>query len=256
MATLKDIMAKKEFLAAGLMSGTSMDGIDAAIVRLPAGRDNASVELVAYLSQPYPDELRSSLKELAFGGQCSAEELATLHTGVAVSFANAFFSVCREAGVDPKSVDFIGSHGQTVAHVPPTPELSSPLTGTLQLGPPGVIAALSNVTTVGDFRSADMALGGQGAPLAPYADYLLRRSDSESRIILNIGGIANVTYLAKSGGADEVIAFDTGPGNMILDELYRVLFPDKGRFDENGVIAASGTPSESLVENVSCFLIF
>lgn len=256
MATLKEIMTRKKFLAAGLMSGTSMDGIDAAIVRLPASRDDASVELVAYSSQPYPDVLRSSLKELAFGGQCSAEELATLHTGVAVSFANAFFAVCREADVDPSSVDFIGSHGQTVAHVPPTPGQSTPLTGTLQLGSPGVIAALSRVTTVGDFRSADMALGGQGAPLAPYVDYLLRRSDLESRIILNIGGIANVTYLPRKGGADEVIAFDTGPGNMILDELYRVLFPDKGRFDENGVIAASGSSAESLVDAFLAFSYF
>ena len=256
MAMLKDIMSKKKFLAAGLMSGTSMDGIDAALVRLPAGRDDPAAELVAYHSSPYPDELRSTLKEIAFGGQCGAEDMATLHTSVAVSFANAFFAVCREANIDPKSVDFIGSHGQTVAHVPPTPEQSTPLIGTLQLGSPGVIAALSRVTTVGDFRSADMALGGQGAPLAPYADFLLRRSSSENRIILNIGGIANLTYLPRSGGADEVIAFDTGPGNMILDELYRVLFPDKGGFDEDGIVAASGTPSESLVETFLDFSYF
>jgi anhydro-N-acetylmuramic acid kinase len=101
-----------------------------------------------------------------------------------------------------------------------------------------------------------MALGGQGAPLAPYADFLLRRSSSENRIILNIGGIANLTYLPRSGGIDEVIAFDTGPGNMILDELYRVLFPDSGGFDENGVVAESGTPSESLLATFLDFSYF
>jgi len=131
---------------------------------------------------------------------------------VAVSFSNAFFAVCRAANVDPKSVDFIGSHGQTVAHVPPGPDRRSPIAGTLQIGPPGMIAALSGVTTVGDFRSADIALGGQGAPLVPFADFLLRRSKTENRVVLNIGGIANVTYLPRNCGLCEVIAFDTGPG--------------------------------------------
>jgi anhydro-N-acetylmuramic acid kinase len=110
-----------------------------------------------------------------------------------------------------------------------------------------MIAALSGVTTVGDFRGGDVALGGQGAPLAPCADFLLRRSKTESRIVLNIGGIANVTYLPMGCGIDEVIAFDTGPGNMILDELYRVLYAGQGSFDRAGAKAASGLASESLV---------
>jgi anhydro-N-acetylmuramic acid kinase len=247
MPTLRDLFDKKDFLAVGLMSGTSMDGVDAALVRIPAGRGDSRVELVAFETQPYPEELRTSLMEVAFGEQCTAEDLATLHTAVAVSFCNAFFAVCAKGKTDSSKVDFIGSHGQTVAHVPPSPRRASPIAGTLQLGPPGMIAALTGVTTVGDFRGGDIALGGQGAPLAPCADFLLRRSQTESRIVLNVGGIANVTYLPKGCGMDEVIAFDTGPGNMILDELYRVLYPGKGSFDRSGAVAASGLASESLV---------
>jgi anhydro-N-acetylmuramic acid kinase len=247
MTKFRDLINRNEFLAVGLMSGTSMDGVDAALVRMGAGADESRVSLVAFESQPYPAELRSSLMEIAFGDQCTAEDIASLHTAVAVSFSSAFFEVCRKAKIKAAAVDFIGSHGQTVAHVPPSPDQVQPVSGTLQLGPPGMIAALSGVTTVGDFRSGDLALGGQGAPLAPFADFLLRRSKSESRIILNIGGIANITYLPKNCGIDEVIAFDTGPGNMILDELYRVLYPTQGSFDRSGSRAASGLASESLV---------
>ncbi|MBP2680166.1 MAG: hypothetical protein H6Q78_29 [Candidatus Krumholzibacteriota bacterium] len=247
MTTLRELFDKSDFLAVGLMSGTSMDGVDAALVRFSSARGETGVELVAFETQPYPEELRSSLMELAFGEQCTAEDLATLHTAVAVSFSNAFFAVCARGKVPPAKVDFIGSHGQTVAHLPPSPGLSTPIAGTLQLGPPGMIAALSGVTTVGDFRGGDVALGGQGAPLAPCADFLLRRSKTENRIVLNIGGIANVTYLPKGCGIDEVIAFDTGPGNMIVDELYRVLYPGQGPFDRAGATAASGLASDSLV---------
>jgi anhydro-N-acetylmuramic acid kinase len=256
MTKFRDLFDRTEFRAVGLMSGTSMDGVDAALVRMGTGLDEPVVSLLAFDSQPYPRELRSSLMEIAFGDQCTAEDLASLHTAVAVSFSSAFFGVCRKAKIEPSSVDFIGSHGQTVAHVPPSPEQVQPVSGTLQLGPPGMIAALSGVTTVGDFRCGDLALGGQGAPLAPFADFVLRRSKSESRVILNIGGIANVTYLPKNCGVDEVIAFDTGPGNMILDELFRVLYPSEGSFDRSGARAASGLASESLVGTFLGFEFF
>lgn len=256
MTTLRELFAKDEFLAVGLMSGTSMDGVDAALVRVRASRDHPALALLAFESEPYPDELRSTLMEIAFGDTCTAEDLATLQTSVAVTFSKAFFGVCRQAGVDPKTVDFIGSHGQTVAHVPPSADGRVTIAGTLQLGPPGMIAALSGVTTVGDFRSADIAIGGQGAPLVPYADFLLRRSDAESRVLLNIGGVANLTYLPKSCGICEVIAFDTGPGNMIIDELYRVLYPTGGPYDRSGAKSATGFASESLVETFLGFEYF
>jgi anhydro-N-acetylmuramic acid kinase len=243
---IQKMLAKDTFLAVGLMSGTSMDGIDAALVVIPNGDDLSGLELVAFAVSPYPDELKASLRDVAFGEQCTAEDIAVLHTSVATAFAHAFHGVCRKAGVE--DVDFIGSHGQTIAHVPPAKDGMTLISGTLQLGPPGMIAALTGVTTVGDFRVADMALGGQGAPLAPYVDFLLRKSRTKDRIILNIGGIANLTYLPKNCGLGEVIAFDAGPGNMVLDELYRVLYPKELGYEKLGAHVASGRPSQSLVD--------
>ncbi len=243
---LSALVARKEFTAVGLMSGTSMDGVDAALVAIDADADAPTVALREFATLEYPDELRVELADAAFGHELTAEDIATLHTSVAVAFAGAFFEVCRRAGIEPDSAHFIGSHGQTVAHVPPTPD-GSPVVGSLQLGPPGMIAALTNVTTVGDFRAGDLALGGQGAPLAPYADFLLRRSDDHSRVILNIGGIANLTHLPSGCARGEVIAFDTGPGNMVLDELFRVLFAGEGAYDENGARAARGNVSADLL---------
>jgi anhydro-N-acetylmuramic acid kinase len=242
------LAGKDRVLAVGLMSGTSMDGVDAAIVTMDMDPLHPRVELKTFISLPYPDELRESLADVAAGAQVTAEDIAMLHSSVAVAFANAFFAVCREGRVDVHSVDFIGSHGQTVAHVPPGS--GAPVAGTLQLGPPAMIAALTGVTTVGDFRSGDVAIGGQGAPLAPYGDYMLRRSDKTNRTILNIGGISNLHYLPKSGVREDVIAFDAGPGNMVSDALFQALFPGQGTYDEDGVHAMAGTPSEEIVERL------
>jgi len=238
------IAGKDRLLAVGLMSGTSMDGVDAAVVAMDADAEHPRVALRAFSAQPYPEELRESLADLAAGGQATGEEVATLHSGVAVAFAGAFFDACRHGGVDARTVDFIGSHGQTVAHVPP--QGGAVVAGTLQLGPPGMIAALTGVTTVGDFRPADVAIGGQGAPLAPYCDYMLRRRAGAGRVILNLGGISNLTYLPRDGARDGVLAFDAGPGNMVTDGLFRALFPGEGDFDDGGVRAAVGAPSEEV----------
>jgi len=243
---LIQLQKQSEFLAAGLMSGTSMDGIDAAIVGMDADPDSPRVVVREFVTVPYPAELRAALLDLAFGHAVAAEEIATLQTGVAVAFAGAFHEACRRCGVDAKRVDFIACHGQTVAHAPPGPG-SGPIPGTLQLGPPTMVAALTGVTTVGDFRSGDVALGGQGAPLVPYADFLLRRSDTAGRAILNIGGIANVTLLPRACRREDVVAFDTGPGNMVLDALYRTLFPGTGAYDAGGENAARGTVSRDLL---------
>jgi anhydro-N-acetylmuramic acid kinase len=239
---------RDELLAVGLMSGTSMDGVDAALVRMDTGALHPRVELSGFVSVPYPEEMRDALSDLAAGAQVSAEEIATLHSGVAVAFAGAFFAVCRQTKADTRAVDFIGSHGQTVAHVPPGSGAAA--AGTLQLGPPAMIAALTGVTTVGDFRSADVALGGQGAPLAPYCDYLLRRSEKANRVILNLGGISNLTWLPRGARREDVIAFDAGPGNMVSDALFQALFPGHGSYDEDGVRASAGTPSDEIVERL------
>jgi anhydro-N-acetylmuramic acid kinase len=242
------LLDKESFVAVGLMSGTSMDGVDAALVSMDADPDTPGVELLEFATLDYPEELREALVDLAIGHDTTAEEIATLGTGVSVTFAGSFFEVCRRAGMDPAGVDFIGSHGQTIAHVPPVTNSGNPVAGTLQLGSPAIIAALTAVTTVGDFRPGDIAVGGQGAPLTPCADFLLRRSDESSRIILNIGGIANLTYLPKGCSREDVIAFDTGPGNMVVDALFQALFPGEGDYDDRGARARRGAVSKELVD--------
>lgn len=245
---LESLLAKDRFIAAGLMSGTSMDGVDAALISIDNVPDSPDVKLIEFVTLDYPEELRGALEDLAIGGATTAEEIATINTGVGVTFSGSFFEVCRRARIAPETVDFIGSHGQTIAHVPPEANSGSPISGTLQLGAPAVIAALTGVTTVGDFRTADVAIGGQGAPLAPYADFLLRRNRKSSRIILNIGGIANLTYLPKACKREDVVAFDTGPGNMVIDALFRVLYPGEGEFDEKGRRASAGKVSAELID--------
>ncbi|MCI0452198.1 MAG: anhydro-N-acetylmuramic acid kinase [Candidatus Latescibacteria bacterium] len=242
------LVGKDRFTCVGLMSGTSMDGVDAALVAMTANPEHPRVEVIEFSSLPYPDSLRESLADLAGGAAVTAEDVALLSTSVAVAFAGAFFDVCRRAGQEPRAIDFVGSHGQTVAHVPPGS--GSPVAGTLQIGSPAMIAALTGVTTVGDFRSGDVAIGGQGAPLAPYCDFMLRRSHSTNRVILNIGGISNLTYLPKGGSPENVIAFDAGPGNMVVDTLFRALFPARGAYDEDGVRARAGTPVREVVERM------
>jgi len=245
-----DMLSTKKLTAVGLMSGTSMDGVDAALVTIDADLDSPKVELLEFAALDYPEELHEALQDMAIGHETTAEEVATVNTGVGVTFAGGFFEVCRRAGVDPDDVDFIGSHGQTVAHVPPQMNSGSPIAGTLQLGAPSIIAALTGTTTVGDFRSGDVAMGGQGAPLSPYADFVLRRSGDSSRIILNVGGIANLTYLPRACNPEDVVAFDTGPGNMVIDALFQSLFPGEGKFDDNGVRALEGTASRELVDGM------
>jgi len=247
-SSLQRLASKDSFLCVGLMSGTSMDGVDAVLVQMSADRDRPDIELIAFKTTPYPEGLRNSLMDLAMGQACTAEDIGKLGTSVAIAFAAAFFDIVKEVRVEAQQVDFIGSHGQTVAHLSPEEGVDAGTAGTLQLGPPGMIAALTGVTTVGDFRGADMALGGQGAPLAPYADYLLRRSRTKNRIILNIGGIANLTYLPKQCAREDVVAFDTGPGNMIIDALYRAMYPGAGEFDVSGEKALAGQPDPALIE--------
>jgi anhydro-N-acetylmuramic acid kinase len=141
------LQGRDPLLAVGLMSGTSMDGVDAALVRMSVDPLHPRPELAGFVSAPYPDELRESLSDLAAGSQVTAEDIAMLHSSVAIAFAAACFAVCRQTKVDVHTVDFIGSHGQTVAHVPPGS--GADVAGTLQLGPPGMIAALTGITTWG-----------------------------------------------------------------------------------------------------------
>jgi anhydro-N-acetylmuramic acid kinase len=217
-----------EDLYLGLMSGTSMDGIDAALLRLG---DRAPV-LVASLNHPLPEELQRDLRAIALPGNNEIERMGVLDRQLADQFAQAALQLLRDAEADTNEVAAIGCHGQTIRH---RPEGAHPFS--LQIGDPNRIAELTGVTTVADFRRRDMAAGGQGAPLAPIFHNALFRSAEEDRVVLNIGGIANITVLPANAD-DAVTGFDTGPGNTLIDAWAR---KELGQpFDHYGNWAADG----------------
>ncbi len=224
-------------LVAGLMSGTSLDGIDAVVARLTGSGRTLEVEQRAFVSVPYPEALRGLLLRNAAPETSSVYDLSQLNVRLAYAYAEAVRQALAEAGLPPGALDLVGSHGQTMHHIPtPTDCAGYPTTSTLQLGDPSVLANLLGVPVVGDFRVADMALGGQGAPLVPYFDYVYFADPDETRGLLNLGGIANLTVLPRNAGPDAVYAFDTGPANMVVDTLTRRFFNQP--YDADGARAA------------------
>lgn len=240
------LLNKKERIVIGLMSGTSMDGIDSALVDIKAEGTATEFELISFKTFPYPDQLRNDLLDISQPGQGSVDRICRLNFIVGEYFADAVFNICRLTNYDISRVDLIGSHGQTIHHLPDkTTYLNKMIGSTLQIGEPAVIANRTGCITVANFRYADLAQGGQGAPLVPYVDFLRFKSDELNRIILNIGGIANFTVLKKQSTVDDVLAYDTGPGNMVINALMEILYNQQ--YDENGAIALKGRVSEKLL---------
>ncbi|HYF90908.1 MAG TPA: anhydro-N-acetylmuramic acid kinase [Symbiobacteriaceae bacterium] len=247
MKALETIRAKRERLVIGLMSGTSVDGMDAALVRIEGGGAGVRLRLEHFLTVPYEPAVRAAIFALFRPESAGVDVICRANFALGELFARAALKLMHEAGIDPQSVDLIGSHGQTVWHEPvglPWGGLA-PGVSTLQIGEPAVIAERTGIITVADFRVRDIAAGGQGAPLVPYLDYCVLRSDQCSRVTQNIGGIGNATYLPAGCSAAEIIAFDTGPGNMIIDALTAALFDRP--YDAEGRIAAGGTVNEALL---------
>lgn len=235
-------------LILGLMSGTSADGIDVALVEASGAPPRLKSELIAHTIMPMPPKLRTEVLRVAEGGACTAATISQLNFRVGKEFAKAAVSACRKFGVSPQKINLIGSHGQTIFHEGAgTPFFGEKTRSTLQIGEGAVIAAETGIPTVSDFRVADVAAGGQGAPLVPYIDWLLLRDEKLGRIALNLGGIGNVTVLPAGGSAESVYAFDTGPGNMIIDALVARFTRGKQRFDRDGQIAAHGNVVPSLL---------
>ena len=207
------------------MSGTSVDGIDAAVIDILNGMDAdaaARVSVLKFATYPYPDGARERILACSAPGGGSVERICHLNAYLGELFAQAALNIAAEAGVSLDDIAFIGSHGQTIHHLPqPRDEQGIAVRSTLQIGEPSIIAERTGVTTVADFRPRDMAAGGEGAPLAPFGHYLLFRHPSRARVITNIGGISNVTFLPANAAPEQVIAFDTGPGNMLIDGLMR-----------------------------------
>jgi anhydro-N-acetylmuramic acid kinase len=241
------------------MSGTSADGIDVALVRLEnpklrrvsapdGGQGNppyASFELLGHAAFPYPVSVRNRVLQSMNAQSTSVAELARLNFLLAELFADAVHSAQKKLQL---KADLVGCHGQTIYHQgEPAPFLGRRLAVTWQIGEGAVLAVRLGVPVVSDFRPADMAAGGKGAPLVPYLDYLLYRDDGFGRIALNLGGIANVTAIPARATPDKVIAFDTGPGNMVIDAMTQKLF--RKPYDRDGRIAAAGRVLEGPISH-------
>jgi anhydro-N-acetylmuramic acid kinase len=227
----------------GLMSGTSLDGIDAALVEVEGTtEDDVSARLVRALTLPYDEPRREAIHAAIAAG--TAEALCGLHADLGEWLAEAAVRVCDEAGVSLGRVDAIGSHGQTVWHRPPSDERRG---ATLQLGDAATIAERTGVAVVSDFRTRDMAAGGHGAPLVPWVDRLLFSAPGRARALQNIGGIGNVTRVPPKGSAESAFAFDTGPGNALIDAAVELATDRRLTFDRDGLLAARGEVDAELL---------
>ncbi|MGC1186581.1 MAG: anhydro-N-acetylmuramic acid kinase [Candidatus Acidiferrales bacterium] len=239
-------------LVMGMMSGTSADGIDVALVRIsardPNGAGSAKIENFATI--PYPAVLRRFILRIAEGERVTAGEISSLNFRIGEEFARAAGGSLRRWRVNPADVSAIGSHGQTIFHQGIARGAGAAPPSTLQIGEPAVIAARTGITTVADFRPADIAAGGQGAPLVPIVDYWLYSNARVGRVALNIGGIANLTVLPAGCGLRDVVAFDTGPGNMVIDALVRRATHGRQKFDRDARIATRGKMIPTLLERL------
>ena len=236
----------KAMIVAGVMSGTSADGVDVAICRVSPAEGGARVKVLGHRATRYPAKLRKAVLAAMNAKSTSTAELSRLNWRLGEVYAGAVDAAAREIGVKPQ---LIACHGQTIYHQGVASKyLGSPVRCTWQTGEAAVIAERMRVPVVSDFRPADMAAGGQGAPLVPMFDYCVFRNKKRSRVLLNLGGIANVTVLPAACRAMDVLAFDTGPANMVIDACMERLF---GRgFDRNGATAARGRVLESVIAKV------
>lgn len=233
-----------ERYALGLMAGTSLDGIDAALVKIAGTGDTLQVHTLATHYTPYTQEERTGLLQLIRAGDLA--QLGAWNTYLGERFAAAAQALLQRA--QPPRLDLVGSHGQTVWHAPDATLLGTPTPHTLQIGQPDVIAARLGVPVVADFRTRDLAYGGQGAPLVPIVDWLLLRSETEHRVALNLGGMANITLLPAGGSPEAIRAFDTGPANALIDLAVQRGTDGALAYDADGKLAQQGEVYKPLLE--------
>lgn len=234
---IAELAEKKKMRVVGLMSGTSADGVDAAIVDI----GDRGVHLLAFGLYRYPAALRAQILKLFQPETARLDQICHYNFVLGEKFASAVIKVCQRSYIAVGSIDLVGSHGQTIYHNPNGRLYSKKrIRSTLQIGEPSIIAQRTGITTVADFRPRDTAVNGQGAPLVPYADHILFSHRGLSRAIQNIGGIANVTYLPRRGGQRNIIAFDSGPGNMIIDRVMSLVTHGRRHCDRDGRLASQG----------------
>jgi len=242
---------ERGMLVLGLMSGTSADGIDIALARISGAPPRVKARLLNHTAVKFPEQVRAEILRVAEQRAITAGELSQLNFRLGQLFADAAKTACKRFRVAISSVDLIGSHGQTIFHQGvPANYLGAATTSTLQIGEAAVIAAQTGVTTVADFRPADMAVGGQGAPLVPYADYLLYSDRKLGRASLNLGGIGNVTVIPAGAAREKVFAFDTGPANMLIDALVAHFTRGSKKFDAGAKMALAGRAIPALLDEL------
>lgn len=234
-------------IVAGMMSGTSADGIDVALVRVLGRGFNLRFELLGHEHFDYPAKVKQAVLEAMNAASISVAELSRLNFLLGTLYAEAIRKAQQRTG--SAKIELVGCHGQTIYHQgDPAPYLGKDITCTWQTGEGSVIAARLGVPVVSDFRPADMAAGGKGAPLVPFLDYVVFRHRRAGRIVQNIGGIANLSAIPASATPEQVMAFDTGPGNMVIDQLTQLLFGKP--FDRNGTIAGRGRVLEAVLKEM------
>ena len=245
---LEEIRNKPLRRVVSLMSGTSVDGIDAALVEIGGSDQAPEVRLLAFEDRPWPEGVREQIFPLFRPETATVDKIGYMNFLMGEIYAQAVVSVVEKAGLTLADIDLIGSHGQTIWHAPePCDKDGFPVVFTVQIGESSVIAARTGVPTVSDFRVADLAVGGQGAPLVPFSEYLLYRRSGKTILLQNIGGIGNMTVLPGDEGPEAVYAFDTGPGNMIIDAVVSALTGGEKTYDAGGAMAAQGKVDQNLL---------
>lgn len=245
---IEALITKPYRLVIGFMSGTSADGIDAVLAEIYGHGTATRVKQRDFVFIPFAPEVRAEILRLASGGSAAAADFCRMNFLLGELYCEAGRELCRHAGVSKADIDLIGNHGQTFWHIPNEEEyLGHRLRSTLQLGEDAMLAEEFSCPVIGDFRVRDMAAGGLGAPLVPYTEFLLYRSETEHTALQNIGGIGNITLLPAGCALSDVTAFDTGPGNMLIDAAIARITNGEKRYDANGAMAASGRVSEALL---------
>ncbi len=252
---LHRIASKKNRLIIGLMSGTSLDGLDVALCRFRGSGTDTEVELLEFETVPYTQAVKARIRKIFAKPQIAFHDLCELNPWVALLHGEMVLKCLKKWKISPSRIDVVASHGQTVFHAPAAITPGATLNATLQIGDGDHLAVKTGIITLSDFRQKHIAAGGEGAPLAMYGDYLLFSKKGENRVLLNIGGIGNFTFLPASGKADDVLVTDTGPGNTLLDQAIQQRVPGAS-YDRNAALARQGHVHTGLLKELQAHPFF